>query len=78
MTSQAALKEFLVEQEIITVLPSEPEYAQLNSYFQLLDPKTPLALVRPRSAAEVATVVKYATANDIKIVIRSGGGVLFG
>ena len=78
MASGAALKEFLVKQGIITLLPSEPEYATLNSYFQLLEPKTPLALVRPRSVAEVATVVKYATANDIKIVVRSGGGDLFG
>jgi FAD/FMN-containing dehydrogenase len=38
----------------------------------------PLAIVRPKNAEEVAATVRFARANGIKPVVRSGGNSLFG
>lgn len=78
MTSSDTLKAFFQSKGIQAVLPSEPEYSASNVFYQLQDPKRPFASVRPRNEEDVAIVVQYATANNIKIVVRSGGGDPFG
>lgn len=78
MTARETLKDFFQSKGIQTALLSEPEYCTLNAFYQLQDPKNHVALVRPRNKEEVSIVIKYATANEINIVVRSGGGDLFG
>lgn len=78
MTPSETLKAFFQSKDIQSVLPSEPEYSTLSTFYQLQDPQRPIALVRPRNEDDVAIAVQYATANKIKIIVRSGGGDLYG
>lgn len=78
MTSPTSLKDYFETKGITTILPSSSEFSTLSKWYHLSDPKVPLAVIRPKTAEEVSVIVKYATENGIKIVIRSGGGDLFG
>ena len=75
----AALESVLEDHPHITfVTPSSPNYTTLRTIFSLDSTATPLAIVRPQSAGDIALLVKYAKANSIKFVIRTGGHNIFG
>ena len=59
------------------VLPESPQYPQLReTYIQTYS--TPLAIVRPTTAHEVATIVSIASAHKVKFTVRAGGHNLEG
>ena len=58
--------------------PNSPKYSNLRATYSLDNPAVPLAIVRPKNAEEVAATVRFARANGIKPVVRSGGNSLFG
>jgi FAD/FMN-containing dehydrogenase len=58
--------------------PNSPKYSTLRATYSLDNPAVPLAIVRPKNAEEVAATVRFARANGIKPVVRSGGNSLFG
>ena len=73
------LKSFLEEHPAIGhATPSSPNYQALRATYKLDNPAVPFAIVRPQNADEVAAIIKFARANGIKPVIRSGGNSLFG
>ena len=75
----AALQTFLTDHPHITfVTPSSPNYSTLRAVFSLDSTAKPLAIVRPKSASDVALLVKYAKSNDIQFVVRTGGHNIFG
>jgi FAD/FMN-containing dehydrogenase len=75
----AALESFLNGYpHIIFTTPSSPNYLSLRTIFSLDSTATPLAIVRPQSASDVALLVSYAKSNKIKFVIRTGGHNVFG
>jgi len=75
----AALESFLKDYPHITfVTSSSPDYASLRAVFSLDNTATPLAIVRPQSANDVAVLVQYAKSNGIKFVVRTGGHSIFG
>jgi FAD/FMN-containing dehydrogenase len=75
----AALESLLKDHpHIIFVTSSSPDYGSLRAVFSLDSTATPLAIARPQSASDVALLVKYAEANSIKFVIRTGGHNIFG
>ncbi|KAL2066151.1 hypothetical protein VTL71DRAFT_2222 [Oculimacula yallundae] len=58
---------------------SSPHFPTLKSVWNLkYAANEPLALIRPTSATEVTTVVKYCVANHLPFAVRSGGHDLFG
>jgi FAD/FMN-containing dehydrogenase len=58
--------------------PKSPNYSELRATYVLTNPAVPLAIVRPQNADDVAAIVKYARANGLKPVVRSGGNSPFG
>jgi hypothetical protein len=75
----SALKSFLKgHPEIEYATPNSPNYSKLRVTYRLNNPAVPFAIVRPQNADDVAAIVKYARANGIKPVVRSGGNSLFG
>ncbi|KAI9797366.1 MAG: hypothetical protein M1833_005546 [Piccolia ochrophora] len=59
------------------IFPSDPDYGIiLQTYIN--GTNTPLAIVRPKNAAEVSRIVRYAVAYDISITVRGGGHELYG
>ena len=58
--------------------PNSPNYSTLRATYTLDNPAVPLAIVRPQNTEDVAAIVKFARANAIKPVVRSGGNSLFG
>jgi FAD/FMN-containing dehydrogenase len=74
-----ALETFLSQHSAIKyATPTSPNYASLRAIYNLDNFSSPLAIVRPQNAADVAAVVKFATSQGINFVVRSGGGNLFG
>jgi FAD/FMN-containing dehydrogenase len=70
----AALESFLKDYpQIAFITSSSPNYTSLRAVFSLDSTATPLAIVRPQSASDVALLVKYAKSRGIKFVIRTGG-----
>lgn len=57
--------------EIIT--PDKSEYGNARHIHNLLSDAYPALIVRPTHAYDVATAVKFAVANDLRIAIRGGG-----
>lgn len=75
----AALESFLKDHPYIKfITSSSPDYISLRAVFSLDSTATPLAIVRPQSASDVALLVSYAKSNGIKFVIRIGGHNIFG
>jgi hypothetical protein len=75
----AALESFLTRHPTIKyATPTSPGYASLRATFNLGNLSTPLAIVRPQNAEDVAALVKHATSQGTRFVVRSGGGNLFG
>ena len=75
----AALESFLTKYLAIKyATPTSPAYASLRATFNLDNLSSPLAIVRPQNAEDVAALVKYATSQGISFVVRSGGGSFFG
>lgn len=75
----AALESFLKDHPHITFLTStSPDYPSLRAIFNLDNNATPLAIVRPQSASDVALLVDYAKSHGIKFVVRTGGHSIFG
>lgn len=60
------------------VTPTSSEYSSLRATYVLHNPAVPLAIVRPRSAEDVATVIHLARSRGVKISVRSGGHDVFG
>jgi FAD/FMN-containing dehydrogenase len=74
-----ALESFLSQHPAIKyATPTSPNYASLRATYNLDNISSPLAIVRPQNAEDVAAIVKYATSQGINFVVRSGGGNLFG
>jgi FAD/FMN-containing dehydrogenase len=57
--------------------PNTANYSTLRATYCLDNPAVPLAITRPQNAEDVAAIVKFAIANKIKLVVRSGGNSLF-
>ncbi|KAE9375645.1 D-lactate dehydrogenase [Stipitochalara longipes BDJ] len=75
----AALESFLKDYPHITLITSSsPKYASVRAVFSLDSTATPLAIVRPQSASDVALLIKYVKSSGIKFVIRTGGHSIFG
>lgn len=75
----SALEAFLKEYPNIKYIPpSSPDYPSARKIFSLGRPDTPLAIVQPDSADDVATLVKYCKQNGIKFTVRAGGHDLVG
>ncbi len=81
--SQESSKTFLAE--LTTAIPGLPlftstssEYSSLRATYSLDNPAVPLAIVRPRTADDVAAVIPFAHSNGVKISVRSGGHDPFG
>ena len=64
--------------QIRYVTPPDPGYAELRQAFILDNPAVPLAIVRPQSAEDVASLVTFAVATGIDITVRTGGHDLYG
>jgi FAD/FMN-containing dehydrogenase len=74
----ASLKFFLQGYPTIQyATPNSPNYSTLRATYCIDNPAVPLAIVRPQNAEDVAAIVKFARANGIKPVVRSGGNSLF-
>jgi FAD/FMN-containing dehydrogenase len=74
----ASLESFIQEHPTIKyATPDSPDYLTLRATYSLDNPATPYAIVRPQNAEDVAAAVKFARANSIKPVVRSGGNSLF-
>jgi FAD/FMN-containing dehydrogenase len=74
-----ALESFLSKHPAIKyATPTSPNYASLRAIYNLDNISSPLAIVRPQNAENVAAIVKYATSQGINFVVRSGGGNVFG
>ncbi|KAH7356880.1 D-lactate dehydrogenase [Rhexocercosporidium sp. MPI-PUGE-AT-0058] len=78
-TKLTSLESFLEEHPHITyATPSSSNYISLRQIFARDQEATPLAIVRPQSAADVSLLVKFAVSNSIKFTIRTGGHNLSG
>jgi len=58
--------------------PASPNYDSAKATYITNKQLLPLAVVRPQTAQDVATIISYSTANGIQFAIRSGGNNLFG
>jgi FAD/FMN-containing dehydrogenase len=63
--------------DLPVVLPSSREYTSLRETY-VHTKAEPLAIVRPRTAEDVAAIIPIAHSHSIKISVRSGGHDLFG
>ncbi|KAL2073403.1 hypothetical protein VTL71DRAFT_10727 [Oculimacula yallundae] len=73
------LESFLESHSHITyATPSSSNYESLRHIFTRDHDVTPLAIVRPQSAADVSLLIKFAVNNSIKFTIRTGGHNCFG
>ena len=54
------------------------DYAELRQAYIIDNPAVPLAIVRPQSAEDVASLVRYAVSAGIEITVRTGGHDPFG
>jgi FAD/FMN-containing dehydrogenase len=55
------------------VMPSDDSYEEARRLWNAAHDLRPAVIVRPRSAAEVATAIRFARDHDLEIAIRSGG-----
>lgn len=53
--------------------PTSAEYEDLRKAYIIDNPAVPLAIVRPQSAEDAASLVRYAVSADIEINVRTGG-----
>ena len=60
------------------VQSSDPEYAARRKLYNLAIETKPLAIAFPKSADEVASIVKFSCRTGVSIVVRCGGHDLFG
>jgi len=74
-----ALESFLDKHPHIKLItPSSPDYASLRAAFSLDNTATPLAIVRPQDAKDVALLVEFVKTRGIPFTIRTGGHNLHG
>jgi FAD/FMN-containing dehydrogenase len=74
----ASLESFLQGHPAIQyATPNSSNYSTLRATYSIDNPAVPLAIVRPQDAEDVAAIVSFARANEIKPVVRSGGNSLF-
>lgn len=58
----------------LVALPEKPFYEQLDARpYNLNFPITPAAVTYPKSADQIAQIVKCAATNNVKVQARSGG-----
>jgi FAD/FMN-containing dehydrogenase len=57
--------------EIVT--PTDEGYDEARRLWNSVHDRRPAALVRPRSAGEVATAIRFARDHDLELAVRSGG-----
>ena len=55
------------------IAPSDPSYDDARRLWNVLHDRRPAVLVRPGSAAEVATAIRFGREHDLELAIRSGG-----
>jgi FAD/FMN-containing dehydrogenase len=60
------------------ITPTSPDYKSLRETYELSNQAVPLAIVRPRSAEDIAAVIPLAHSHGIKLSVRSGGHDVFG
>src|SRR5438034_970843 len=58
--------------------PSSQFFSQVRQVVNLYVTAVPLAIVWPRSEADVSDIVKYVLARDIPLCVRAGGHDLYG
>lgn len=68
---------FLVNAKIRHMTPASLEYESLRQAYSASHDQ-PFVIVRPRTAAEVSTLLKHCRAKSIPFVVRAGGHDLFG
>ena len=57
-----------------TILPGSPDYATARLVWDSrFDDARPLAVIQVADAADVRTVVQFARAHDLRLIVRSGG-----
>ncbi|KAI1338660.1 D-lactate dehydrogenase [Xylariaceae sp. FL0016] len=79
MTRLSDFLAFMAEHpQIGYAVPGSDDYPALRQAYIIDNPAVPFAIVRPKSAADVAILVSYAVAQRISITVRSGGHDLFG
>jgi FAD/FMN-containing dehydrogenase len=57
--------------EVVT--PTDEGYDEARRLWNSVHDRRPAALVRPRSAGEVATAIRFARDRDLELAVRSGG-----
>jgi FAD/FMN-containing dehydrogenase len=78
-THLLALEGFLAQQPSIKYLPpSSSEFDSLRQVWNTSGAGTPLAIVQPQSARDVAALIKFVKANSVPFTLRSGGHNLEG
>jgi len=68
----AALTNHIAGTGIKICTPSNPDYDELDRCF-ISRPIATVAIVRPQTANDVSTVVRFCTGNGLEISVRGGG-----
>jgi FAD/FMN-containing dehydrogenase len=58
--------------------PTSSYHGELREAFSIDNTAVPLALARPKTADDVASLVHYAVSTGIEITVRTGGHDLYG
>lgn len=58
--------------------PTSISYAELREAFIIDNTAVPLAIVRPKTADDVAALIQYAVSAGIEVTVRTGGHDLYG
>ncbi|KAL3492135.1 hypothetical protein BJX62DRAFT_250878 [Aspergillus germanicus] len=78
-THLLALEAFLAQQPRINYFPpSSPDFDSLRQVWNASGAGTPLAVVQPQSAVDVAALIKFLKSSSIPFTLRSGGHNLEG
>ncbi|KAI0891921.1 FAD-binding domain-containing protein [Annulohypoxylon nitens] len=69
------LQEYLAKSQpnIKLITPSNPDFETVRACYVKREDNAPLAVARPRTGADVQTLVKFCVENDVDFVVRSGG-----
>jgi FAD/FMN-containing dehydrogenase len=73
MSKIQKLQDYLQKCNIRYVNPSSSNYGEFRHLYILDTPAVPLAIARPQTAQDVASIVSYAVTESIDISVRSGG-----
>ncbi|OBT84640.1 hypothetical protein VE02_05460 [Pseudogymnoascus sp. 03VT05] len=77
--SRAALRLLLNDHlEIKYVSPTDPEFSSLKTTYNQSSSAVPMAIVRPQTANNVATLIYFCVSSSFQFTIRSGGNNMYG